>query len=111
LPSVLAAGDETGAEFAAAGAARLVAPEDASATAAALEALLTDRGTLDAARQACSELADRYRWSCVLAPLVTRVEQLAFVKRATRNPTLVTGEATRYYARCAVDRCLAALPE
>jgi hypothetical protein len=111
LPSVLAAGDETGAQFASAGAARLVPPEDASATAAALEALLTDRGTLDAARRACSELADRYRWPRVLAPLVTRVEQLAFVKRAAHEPTLVASEAARYYARCAVDRCLAALPE
>jgi glycosyltransferase involved in cell wall biosynthesis len=98
LPCVLSAGDEGGEELAAAGAARLVPPHDAAAAAAALEQLLRDSQALLAARRACAALAERYRWSRVLAPVVERVEQIAPPRRSPGRLVNAGTEAARYYA-------------
>jgi glycosyltransferase involved in cell wall biosynthesis len=103
LPCVIAAGDKGGDELAAAGAARLVPAHDPAATAAALEELLSDRQQLVAARRACAVLAERYRWSRVLAPLVARVEQIAPPGRSTTHTARITSEASRYYGRVMGD--------
>ena len=84
LPSVLAHGDEVADQFAAAGAARLVPPRDPEATAAALDALLSDESTLAEARAGCRAIADEFRWSSLLAPLVAQVEALAPAERSPR---------------------------
>jgi glycosyltransferase involved in cell wall biosynthesis len=110
LPCVLAAGDTSGEQLAAAGAARLVAPRDPSATAAALEDMLSDPAALAAARSSCRSLAELNRWSRVLEPLVARVEEMAPARRSPAQAVKVASEASRYYARRVVDRALAAFP-
>jgi glycosyltransferase involved in cell wall biosynthesis len=98
LPCVLSAGDEGGEQLAAAGAARLVPPHDPAATAAALEELLGDPRRLLAARRGCAALAERYRWSRVLAPVVACAEEMAPGPRSAGRLARAAGEAGRYYA-------------
>lgn len=111
LPSVLAAGDEGSAQMGAAGAATLVPPKDPAATAAALEALVVDPDARHRAGAACLALAERCRWSELLAPMVARVEEMAPAGRSPAQAARITAAASRYYAQRAFDRCLAALPE
>jgi glycosyltransferase involved in cell wall biosynthesis len=106
LPCVLAAGDEGSEHLAAAGAARLVPPGDAGATANALEDLISHPDALADARQACRDLAETMRWSRLLPQVVQRVEATALVRRAPGQTIRLTSDASRYYARRALDRCL-----
>lgn len=104
LPSVLAAGDEMGAAFGAAGAARLVPAGDAIATAAQLDALLGDRAALLRAQHACRELARKFRWPSLLEPLVAAVEATRPPAPSSLRALGVARDAGRYYAGRAVDR-------
>lgn len=45
-------------------------PEDEAALVAGLESMLYDEGAREAAKAAVAEVAEEYRWSRVLAPLV-----------------------------------------
>jgi glycosyltransferase involved in cell wall biosynthesis len=110
LPSVLAQGDEVAARLAEVGAARLVPPHDAVATADALDALLADPAARRAASAACEALAAEYRWPALLAPLVDCVETAEPAVRSPAQAAAVALQAARYYARRAVDRGVAALP-
>jgi glycosyltransferase involved in cell wall biosynthesis len=115
VPCVISAGDTGADEMATAGAARLVPPRDPVATAAALEELLGDQQQLAQARAACAKLAERYRWSQVLAPLVARVEEMAPAIRSPMRTARITTEAGRYYGRvishAALDRGLPLRPQ
>jgi hypothetical protein len=106
LPSVLARGDVVADQMASAGAARLVEPGDVEATADALDALLGDAAARAAAHAAALRLADDLRWSTVLAPLVTTVEQVAAKGGSTGRAVSLTGQAIGFYARRAVNLCL-----
>ena len=106
LPSVLAQGDVIAAQMAAAGAARLVAPGDAAATARALDELLGDREALAQARAACERLADELRWSTILEPLVACVEATEPPRRSLGRALGVGRDAAGFYARRAVNLCL-----
>ena len=110
VPSVLAEGDEVADRLAEAGAARLVPPRDAEATARALDELLADPEQLAAARRACTALAAEYLWPNLLAPLVDHVEAAEPVRRSLGQDAAVALEAARYYAGRAIDRGLQALP-
>lgn len=99
LPSVLAEGDEFAGEMAAAGAARLVRPGDPTATAAALDRLVSDPAANAAARAACEALARRYRWSTLLTPLVDAVEATVPTVGSLRT----AGESGRFYASRLID--------
>lgn len=103
LPSVLSAGDELADEMAAAGAARLVEPHDVAGAAAAIESLLDDPAALASARERCRDLADRYRWPAVVAPLVDAVEELELSRGSTREVLGVLRDSAAYYARRARD--------
>jgi glycosyltransferase involved in cell wall biosynthesis len=105
LPSVLAHGDEVADQLAAAGAARLVPPRDAEAAAAALDALLSDRAALEAARAGCRAIAEDFRWARVLAPLVEQVEALAPAPRSSRRALELAGSACSFYANRVIDVC------
>jgi glycosyltransferase involved in cell wall biosynthesis len=111
LPSVLAEGDEVADELGDRGAARLVPPCDAAATADALEALLADPAARQAARRACAAAAEAYSWPVLLAPLVDLVQERAPTPRGARQQLSARRGAGSYYARRAVDHMLAALPE
>jgi glycosyltransferase involved in cell wall biosynthesis len=108
LPSVLTEGDELADEMAAAGAARLVAAHDVAGAAAAIEHQLTDRQARESARAACRTVADRYRWSTIVAPLVDAVEALEPTGGSTRDVAMTMVDGGRYYARRARDKALAA---
>jgi glycosyltransferase involved in cell wall biosynthesis len=109
LPSVLAEGDEVGDQLAAAGAARLVAPHDPEATAAALDALLGDPVALKRAGDACRDVAAEYRWAALLEPLVDGVERIDPARRSAARALGVARQAGGYYARRVVDRCMTAV--
>jgi glycosyltransferase involved in cell wall biosynthesis len=109
LPSVLAEGDEVGDRLAAAGAARLVAPHDPQATAAALDALLGAPAALREAQQACRDVAAEYAWDTLLAPLVEGIEALDPATRSAGGALGVARAAGGYYARRLVDRCAIAV--
>jgi glycosyltransferase involved in cell wall biosynthesis len=109
LPSVLAEGDEVGDRLAAAGAARLVAPHDPTATAAALDALLGDPAALRRAQQACRDVAAEYEWHTLVAPLVEGIEALDPAARSAGRALGVARAAGGYYARRLVDRCTIAV--
>jgi glycosyltransferase involved in cell wall biosynthesis len=111
LPSVLAEGDEVADDLARAGAAQLVAPRDPAGAAAALESLLDDPARLAAGQDACRAVAESYRWETLLAPLIDHVEAIGRGASSPRRTLGVAGDATSYYARRVVDRCLTTLPE
>lgn len=104
LPSVLAEGDEVATRLGQAGAARLVPPQDAAATARALDDFLSDPAALTRARRACFELSNEYRWAAVMAPLVDHVEALERRHSSGFGALGIACATGRYYARRAVDR-------
>jgi glycosyltransferase involved in cell wall biosynthesis len=108
LPTVLAEGDEVADRLAAAGAAVLVPSRDATATAAALEALLADPRRLEAARAACSTVAAEFQWPALMSPLADRLATAEPPARDVGQRLRVAAEAGGYYARRAVDRALRA---
>ena len=108
VPCVLAAGDEVADELQAAGAARLVPPHDAAATAAALDEMLGDPAALRQAREACAAVAAEYEWGALLAPLVDAVEAAQPARRSFAQAAAAALQASAYYVRRAVDRGLAA---
>jgi glycosyltransferase involved in cell wall biosynthesis len=110
LPSVLAEGDEVGEQMGAAGAALLVPPGDAAATAAALDRLLGDDALREAGRVACDALADQYRWPRLLAPLVAAVQDTAPVRQSPRQTALLAQDSARFYGRRVIDTLGEALP-
>ncbi len=80
LPIVATTGDTFAAIIGRDGLGRVVPPGDVEAVADALYDLLEDRDTREACRVAAQRVADRFRWSEVLAPLV------AFCADARRAP-------------------------
>jgi glycosyltransferase involved in cell wall biosynthesis len=103
LPCVLARGDEVADQFAAAGAARLVPPCDAEATAVALDSLLSDPRAMAAARAGCEDVAHEFRWSRLLGPLVAQVEALAPSRRAPLRALRLAGSVCGFYTNRVVD--------
>jgi glycosyltransferase involved in cell wall biosynthesis len=93
VPSVLAEGDEVADRLAAAGAARLVTPRDAAATARALDELLGNPEELAAAKAACATLASEYQWSNLLAPLIDQVEAAQPARRSRVQDAAVALQA------------------
>lgn len=83
LPIVATAGDSLAAEVEDAGAGIAVPPGDVDALEEALFALLSDDARRDSCAAASSALADRYRWSKVLAPIIE------FCRAPRRAPDLV----------------------
>jgi glycosyltransferase involved in cell wall biosynthesis len=106
VPSVLTEGDELADEMAAAGAARLVAPHDVHGTATAIEQLLDDSIAMRSARDACRAMADGYRWSSVIEPLVDAVEELDLRGGSARDTLAIAGDSAAYYARRVRDGVL-----
>ncbi|MCW2958640.1 MAG: hypothetical protein JWP18_1443 [Solirubrobacterales bacterium] len=109
VPSILTEGDELADEMAAAGAARLVAPHDVHGTAAAIERLLDDPVARNLARESCCKMADRYRWSSVIQPLVEAVEELELSSATARDTAAVVRDSSAYYAQRARDLVLDAI--
>ncbi len=70
LPVVASGGDSLSAVIAEKGAGRIVAPEDEEALTEALLELGIDREARARCARSSGELADKYRWSVVLAPLI-----------------------------------------
>jgi glycosyltransferase involved in cell wall biosynthesis len=93
LPSVLTRGDALADAVERAGAGVAVAPEDAHAIAAAIDALLNDPHRRAAAGAAAADLGASYRWDSVLAPLVELCETPA------RSPDLVDRPLARAIAQ------------
>jgi glycosyltransferase involved in cell wall biosynthesis len=102
VPCVLAHGDEIADRFGAADFARLVAPGDAAATAAALLELIERPDARAAAHAAGLALADRYRWSTLVEPLTAAIEARA---QSARRPSSLrlARSVGGFYARRAAD--------
>jgi len=101
LPCVLAAGDETADDFAAAGFASLVASRSPEATAGAVVAML-DPESQARAREASAELASVYSWARAAEPL------LAALRGDSRARAIPGGSASlwriaSYYSGRALD--------
>jgi glycosyltransferase involved in cell wall biosynthesis len=107
LPLVLARGDEVAERLAEAGAATLVPPRDPVATAAAIDALISDQARLEAAREASRRVAREFHWSTLLEPLVATVEEHASTSTRSAGRLLrLSADAGRFYAGQAVERVL-----
>jgi glycosyltransferase involved in cell wall biosynthesis len=108
LPCVLARGDEVAERFEEAGFARLVSAGDPEGTAGAILGLIGDPGALETARAAGRALADQYRWSTVVRPLVAAIEERVSRSQPARA---LTGPLVRdvggYYLRRTVDHVAA----
>jgi glycosyltransferase involved in cell wall biosynthesis len=102
LPCVLGRGDQTAAEFEAAGFATLVESPSADSLAATLLALVDDRDALLVGRAAGHSLAAQHRWSAVGAKLRAT---LAFAPDLARRPQhlALLRDTGVYYAARAVD--------
>jgi hypothetical protein len=83
LPVLTTSGDSLAALIESRSAGLVVAPNDVDALEEALHALLTDDELIAGARKASGELADEFRWSRVLQPL------LEFCRAPRRAPDLV----------------------
>src|SRR5262249_46233997 len=93
LPVVTTRGDTLADVVEREGAGVTVPAGDVDALEAALEQLLVDSAARRAAAASARRVADRYRWSQVLAPLV------AFCADPTRSPDLVHDDTARAVAR------------
>jgi glycosyltransferase involved in cell wall biosynthesis len=104
LPCVLGRGDETAAEFEAAGFATLLDRGDPELLAATLLALIDDPGRLERARAAGERLAAERRWSAVGERLRAAVSSIGErpALRERGGPSLVASTGT-YYGRRAVE--------
>jgi glycosyltransferase involved in cell wall biosynthesis len=108
VPSILAEGDELADEMAAAAAARLVGPRDPDATAAAIETFVDDAAGLRAAREGCAAMAQRYRWSTLVDPLVRTVDAMQLAGGSGRDALRIAHESGRFYARRLIGKGLGA---
>lgn len=108
LPCILGRGDQTAAEFEAAGFATLLEHPDPSALADTIVALADDRARLDAAAMAGRRLAADRHLSRVGETLREAVAS-AWPNRQVRRPGSgrALADATGYYAHKAADRLLA----
>jgi glycosyltransferase involved in cell wall biosynthesis len=106
LPSVLARGDELADDMAAAGAATLVPPHDAAAAADAIDRLLSNPSALAAARAACRGMAERYRWSSLIDPLVDAVDAMTPSSPPRRRQVAMARDGVGFYAQRLIDKCL-----
>ena len=93
LPVVTTRGDTLAEAIVRDGAGSAVPTEDVPALEAVLEGLLADNDARNAAGAAATRLATTYRWSTVLAPLLT------FCAHPTRSPDLVADDTARAVAR------------
>jgi glycosyltransferase involved in cell wall biosynthesis len=103
LPCVLAHGDEIADRFGAEGFASLVAPGDIEGTADAILRLIEQPREREAARAAGAALAEQFRWSALVDPLVAAIEERAAAHGRRSTQRLVRSVGT-YYARRTVDR-------
>jgi glycosyltransferase involved in cell wall biosynthesis len=102
LPCVLARGDEIADRFGAAGFAALVAPGDTEGAAAEILRLIEAPHEREAARAAGRALAEEYRWSALVRPLATAIEERVAVRGRASSDRLVRSVG-RYYVRRTVD--------
>jgi glycosyltransferase involved in cell wall biosynthesis len=102
LPCVLGSGDETASAFADAGFASLVAPADVDGAARALLHLLENSPARDSARAAGTRLAERYRWSAIVKPLASAIEECHAAPRRVPQKRLLR-TVSRYYLHRTVD--------
>jgi len=110
LPCVLASGDEIAACFGSAGYARLVTPGDSAAAASALLELIEHRPAREAARAAGLALAERFRWSRLVEPLIAEIEDCRRQPHpARRTRSGLPAAIRRYYTRRAVDHLASAV--
>jgi glycosyltransferase involved in cell wall biosynthesis len=103
LPCVLADGDEIADRFGASGFASLVSPGDVEGAAAAVLHLIEDAGARERAQVAGRALADEYRWSALVRPLATAIEERVADQRTTPRPARMLASVGRYYVRRTVD--------
>jgi glycosyltransferase involved in cell wall biosynthesis len=96
LPCVLGAGDELGDQFAEAGFARIVPRGNLEAAGDALADLLADPHARQGARASGQRLADSFRWSTVVAPLIDALDELGTRPAGTKSGAM--SELTGYYA-------------
>jgi glycosyltransferase involved in cell wall biosynthesis len=105
LPCVLAHGDEIADRFGAEGFASLVAPADIEGTAEAILRLIEQPREREAARAAGKALAEQFRWSALVDPLVAAIEERAAAQGRRSSQRLVRAVGS-YYARRTVDHAL-----
>jgi glycosyltransferase involved in cell wall biosynthesis len=100
LPCVLGAGDELADRFAAAGFALTVEPGDVDGATRALETLIDDPRRREQARTARRAMAESFRWSAAVQPVLKSIDELAGARpereRALRG---VLAELRAYYSR------------
>ena len=106
LPCVLGRGDETASRFGDAGFASLVAPADVDGTARALSRLLDNHTARKSAHAAGKRLAQQYRWSAIVAPLVRAIEECHAAPRGIPRKRLFR-TVSRYYLHRTVDHAAA----
>jgi glycosyltransferase involved in cell wall biosynthesis len=108
LPCVLGAGDVLADRFAEAGFATTVAAGDVDGAAAALGRLVDDAGERERRRAASRALADEFRWSATVQPLLRALDAAAGDRPAHLGRRAALGrDLGEYYARKAL---LAATP-
>ena len=108
LPAVLAGGDEVADRFGQSGFARLVAPGSTEETAGAIISLIDDPQALETARTAGCALAEEYRWSTLVRPLASAIEERVLRSQPTRALTRpLVRDVGAYYLRRTVDHAAA----
>jgi glycosyltransferase involved in cell wall biosynthesis len=100
LPCLLNAGDPTAEEFAEHGFGRLAPDGDPAATADVLERWLAAPDAVAEARRRGAQLAERYRWSAVVDPLVEHLQAPGRARRPRRR-ALLASLVVFYRARAA----------
>ena len=108
LPCVLGAGDVLADRFAEAGFATTVASGDVDAAVAALDRLVEDAGERERRRAASRPLADEFRWSATVQPLLRALDAAAGARASGAARRVALGrDLGEYYTRKAL---LAATP-
>ena len=108
LPCVLGAGDVLADRFAEAGFATTVASGDVDGAVAALGRLVDDAGERERRRAASRPLADEFRWSATVQPLLRAIDGAAGARASGAARRVALGrDLGEYYTRKAL---LAATP-
>ncbi len=108
LPCVLGAGDVLADRFAEAGFATTVASGDVDGAVAALDRLVDDAGERERRRAASRPLADEFRWSATVQPLLRALDGAAGARASGAARRVALGrDLGEYYTRKAL---LAATP-
>jgi glycosyltransferase involved in cell wall biosynthesis len=108
LPCVLGAGDVLADRFGEAGFASTVAAGDVDGAAAALGRLVDDAAERERRRAASRPLADEFRWSATVEPLLRALDAVAGARKPSPARRVSLGrDLGEYYARKAL---LAATP-